>query len=80
MPAGSPAAPCRQGGGADDLRFFEAECVRALLGVLAYAIAGLVGVLLSVPAALVVLLLLPIFYGLSSNGSYDLRRRLRHRR
>ena len=33
-----------------------------------------------VPAALVVLLLLPIFYGLSSNGFYDLRRRLRHRR
>ncbi|MBQ1045807.1 MULTISPECIES: TMEM175 family protein [unclassified Micromonospora] len=60
--------------------FFEAERVRALLGVLAYAIAGLVGVALSVPAALVVLLLLPIFYGLSSNGSYDLRRRLRHGR
>ncbi|ADU08812.1 TMEM175 family protein [Micromonospora aurantiaca] len=61
-------------------RFFEAERVRALLGVLAYAIAGLVGALLSVPAALVVLLLLPLFYGLSSNGFYDLRRRLRHRR
>ncbi|WBC17610.1 TMEM175 family protein [Micromonospora sp. WMMA1998] len=61
-------------------RFFAAERVRAALGVAAYAIAGGVGWWVSVPVALVVLLLLPLFYGLSSNGSYDLLRRLRHRR
>ncbi|MFI7209678.1 TMEM175 family protein [Micromonospora maritima] len=61
-------------------RFFEAERIRAALGVAAYAIAGGVGWWVSVPVALVVLLLLPLFYGLSSNGSYDLLRRLRHRR
>lgn len=60
-------------------RFFAVERLRALLGIMAYAAAGLVGWLVSVPAALVVLLLLPLFYGLSSNGFYDLRRRLRHR-
>ncbi|MDG4805101.1 TMEM175 family protein [Micromonospora sp. WMMD980] len=60
-------------------RFFEVERIRAALGVVAYAVAGLVG-WVSVPAALVVLLLLPLFYGLSSNGTYDLRRRLRRRR
>ncbi|WP_234040927.1 hypothetical protein [Micromonospora coerulea] len=46
---------------------------------MAYAAAGVVGWLVNVPAALVVLLRLPFFYGLSSNGFYDLRRRLRHR-
>ncbi|MBY8873302.1 DUF1211 domain-containing protein [Micromonospora sp. PLK6-60] len=60
--------------------FFAVERLRAVLGVVAYAIAGLVGWLVSVPVALVVLLLLPIFYGLSSNGVYDLRRRFRARR
>ncbi|SCL35962.1 Uncharacterized membrane protein [Micromonospora rhizosphaerae] len=60
-------------------RFFAVERLRALLGIMAYAAAGVVGWLVSVPAALVVLLLLPLFYGLSSNGFYDLRRRLCHR-
>ncbi|MEV0153336.1 hypothetical protein AB0H57_06270 [Micromonospora sp. NPDC050686] len=56
------------------------ERLRAVLGVVAYAVAGLVGWLVSVPVALVVLLLLPLFYGLSSNGVHDLRRRFRARR
>ncbi|SCF08352.1 TMEM175 family protein [Micromonospora mirobrigensis] len=55
--------------------FFAGERLRAVLGVAAYAVAGLVGWLVSVPAALLVLLLLPAFYGLSSNGLADLRRR-----
>ncbi|MGC4887347.1 TMEM175 family protein [Micromonospora sp. DT227] len=60
-------------------RFFAAERLRALFGVAAYAIAGLVGWWVSVPVALVVFLLLPLFYGLSSNGSYEIRRRIRRR-
>ncbi|MFF3865040.1 TMEM175 family protein [Micromonospora sp. NPDC001898] len=61
-------------------RFFAVERLRAVLGIVAYAVAGLVGSLVSVPVALVVFLLLPIFYGLSSNGFYDLRRWARRHR
>ncbi|WP_229403177.1 TMEM175 family protein [Micromonospora okii] len=61
-------------------RFFAVERLRAVLGIASYAAAGLVGWLVSVPAALVVFLLLPLFYGLSSNGSYDLRRWARRHR
>ncbi|WP_319461765.1 TMEM175 family protein [Micromonospora sp. RTP1Z1] len=60
-------------------RFFAVERLRAVLGIVAFAVAGLIGWLVSVPVALVVLLLLPLFYGLSSNGFYDLRRWMRRR-
>ncbi|MGC5020558.1 TMEM175 family protein [Micromonospora sp. DT47] len=61
-------------------RFFAVERLRAVLGIVLYAAAGMVGWLVSVPVALVVFLLLPLFYGLSSNGFYDLRRRVRRHR
>ncbi|MGK5440687.1 TMEM175 family protein [Micromonospora sp. URMC 105] len=58
-------------------RFFGVERGRALFGIVAYAVAALVGALGSVPVALGIFLLLPVFYALSSNGFYDLRRRMR---
>jgi uncharacterized membrane protein len=61
-------------------RFFAIERLRAGLGIVLYAVAGLVGWFLSVPAGLLVLLVLPLFYGLSSNGFYDLRRWTRRSR
>ncbi|MGC4807111.1 TMEM175 family protein [Micromonospora sp. DT233] len=61
-------------------RFFAVERRRAVLGIVSYALAGLAGWLVSVPVALVVFLLLPIFYGFSSNGVDDLSRRVRRRR
>ncbi|WP_346538563.1 TMEM175 family protein [Micromonospora sp. DPT] len=61
-------------------RFFAVERGRAVLGIAAYAVAALVGWLGAVPVALVIFLLLPPFYALSSNGFYDLRQRLRRHR
>ncbi|MEH1167496.1 TMEM175 family protein [Micromonospora sp. CPCC 205539] len=54
--------------------FFPAERTRAVVGILGYALAALVGFLASPPIALVIFLLLPIFYALTSSGLYELRR------
>ncbi|MGW5559893.1 TMEM175 family protein [Micromonospora sp. NPDC003944] len=58
-------------------RFFPTERTRAAVGILGYAAAVLVGFLLSPLIALVVFLVLPTFYNLTSSGFYELRR-LRH--
>ncbi|MEU8155967.1 TMEM175 family protein [Micromonospora sp. NPDC048986] len=60
-------------------RFFPAERARAAIGLLGYALAILVGFLTGPPFALVIFLLLPAFYSLTSSGLYELRR-LRHPR
>lgn len=54
-----------------DPEFFVDERKRAVTGVVLYLLAGVLG-LLSVPAALAVLLFLPIFYGLTSHGLHRL--------
>ncbi|MCG5451113.1 MULTISPECIES: TMEM175 family protein [Micromonospora] len=61
------------------LRFFPAERARAAVGLLGYALAILVGFVTSPLFALVIFLLLPVFYSLTSSGLYELRR-LRHPR
>lgn len=61
-------------------RFFAVERGRAVLGIAAYAVAAVAGWLGGVPLALGIFLLLPVFYALSSNGFYDLRRRMRRPR
>lgn len=56
------------------LRFFPAERARAAIGLLGYALAILVGFLTGPLFALVIFLLLPAFYSLTSSGLYELRR------
>ncbi|WP_406083244.1 TMEM175 family protein [Micromonospora zamorensis] len=58
-------------------RFFPTERARAAVGLLGYALAILVGYLASPLFALVIFLLLPMFYTVTSSGLYELRR-LRH--
>ncbi|MGW3788959.1 TMEM175 family protein [Micromonospora chokoriensis] len=58
-------------------RFFPTERARAMVGILGYALAVAVGFMVSPVVALVIFLLLPAFYNLTSSGSYELRR-LRH--
>ncbi|MGK5742400.1 TMEM175 family protein [Micromonospora sp. URMC 103] len=60
-------------------RFFALERARGVFGVVAFAVAGLVGFTASPPVALGIFLFLPLFYALSSGGVYELRRRLRRR-
>ncbi|MCG5439566.1 TMEM175 family protein [Micromonospora foliorum] len=60
-------------------RFFPAERARAAIGLGGYALAILVGFLATPLFALVIFLLLPAFYSLTSSGLYELRR-LRHPR
>jgi uncharacterized membrane protein len=55
-----------------DVRFFPAERVRALIGVVLYVAAGLVGYLFIPLIALAVFPVLPIFYGVTSAGLYGL--------
>lgn len=52
--------------------FFPAERKRALTGVAAYSVAGVLGYLLTPTTALGIFLILPIFYGLTSEGLYEL--------
>jgi uncharacterized membrane protein len=55
--------------------FFPKERLRAILGVISYAVAGVAG--LSVPKlALVIFLALPVFYGITSEGLTETRIRL----
>jgi uncharacterized membrane protein len=55
--------------------FFPKERLRAILGIISYAVAGVAG--LSVPKlALVIFLALPVFYGITSEGLAETRIRL----
>ncbi|WP_435207217.1 TMEM175 family protein [Micromonospora sp. bgisy143] len=54
--------------------FFPEERKRAAVGILGYALAVLVGFVTQPLFALVIFLLLPIFYILTSSGLYELRR------
>jgi uncharacterized membrane protein len=51
-----------------DERFFARETNRAWLGVVLYAVAGVVGYVVGPGVALVILLALPVFYGVTSHG------------
>jgi uncharacterized membrane protein len=51
-----------------DERFFPAERVRAGIGTLAYGVAGLVGVFVLPLAGLLISLLVPVFYAVTSHG------------
>jgi len=69
--------------GVDPL-FFPKERLRATLGVILYAVAGVAGWMSDPRIALLVFLALPIFYGITSEGLTETRLRLqfggRHRR
>lgn len=54
--------------------FFQAERLRAALGIAAYAVAGVVGWTIEPLVALVVFLALPIFYGITSQGLTERQR------
>ncbi|GIH18070.1 TMEM175 family protein [Rugosimonospora africana] len=54
-------------------RFFRSERLRALVGVVLYALAGIVGFLVSPLVGLGIFVVLPVFYGLTSGGLYQLR-------
>ncbi|MGI5152252.1 TMEM175 family protein [Plantactinospora sp. CA-294935] len=56
-----------------DERFFPGERLRALIGVLLYAVGGLLGVLVTPLAGLVIFIVLPPFYGVTSAGLYSSR-------
>lgn len=60
--------------------FFHREQLRPLLGVVLYAIGGLIGALVSPVIALVIFLALPLFYGLTSHGLYEVTAAVRRRR
>ena len=52
--------------------FFPRERMRALVGVALYAAAGAIGYLISPLVAMAVLLVLPVFYGITSEGLFEL--------
>ncbi|MEU4475570.1 TMEM175 family protein [Micromonospora sp. NPDC023888] len=62
--------------------FFHVERFRALAGVVLYLFAGMIGYLGAPVIGLVIFLLLPVFYAITSAGLYQLRvtRRITHRR
>jgi hypothetical protein len=62
-------------------RHFPAERVRALAGIVLYAAAGLIGYLVAPLAGLVIFVVLPVFYAVTSAGLYQvpLIRRMVHR-
>lgn len=53
--------------------FFRVERIRALAGVLLYALAGALGCLVTPLVGLVIFLLLPAFYAVTSAGLYQFR-------
>jgi uncharacterized membrane protein len=55
-----------------DPHFFPAERIRAWVGIALYVVAGIVGVLISPPVALLIFLTVPVFYALTSSGLYAL--------
>jgi uncharacterized membrane protein len=56
-----------------DPDFFPKERLRATLGIVAYAIAGLAGWLSTPKVALLIFLALPVFYGITSEGLTETR-------
>ncbi|MFD1085749.1 TMEM175 family protein [Micromonospora andamanensis] len=52
-------------------RHFPAERVRALIGVILYAAAGLIGYLVAPLAGLAIFVVLPVFYAVTSAGLYQ---------
>ncbi|MGW5668964.1 TMEM175 family protein [Micromonospora sp. NPDC003776] len=61
--------------------FFHVERLRALAGVVLYVLAGVLGYLVTPLVGLVIFLLLPAFYAITSAGLYQFRvtRRITHR-
>ena len=53
-----------------DPRFYPAERIRALVGLILYAAAGLIGCLVAPLVGLAIFLVLPVFYGVTSAGLY----------
>lgn len=51
--------------------FFAGERTRAWAGVALYSAAGVLGYMIGPPAALAIFLVLPIFYGMTSEGLYE---------
>ncbi|GAA2324951.1 hypothetical protein GCM10010149_92960 [Nonomuraea roseoviolacea subsp. roseoviolacea] len=62
-------------------RHFPAERIRALVGVILYAAAGLIGYLVAPLAGMVIFVVLPVFYALTSAGLHQvpLVHRIAHR-
>ncbi|WP_433281583.1 TMEM175 family protein [Micromonospora sp. CA-244673] len=62
-------------------QFFHVERLRALAGVVLYVLAGVLGYLVTPLVGLVIFLLLPAFYAVTSAGLYQFRvtRRITHR-
>jgi uncharacterized membrane protein len=63
-----------------DPDFFPKERLRAALGVVLYAIAGLAGWLSTPKLAMLIFLALPVFYGITSEGLTETRLRLQFAR
>jgi uncharacterized membrane protein len=59
-----------------DPDFFPKECFRATLGVILYTIAGVAGWLSTSKVTLLIFLVLPVFYGITSEGLTETRIRL----
>ena len=59
--------------------YFPRERHRAVIGIVLYALAGLIGWAYSPKLALSIFLLLPIFYGITSEGLTETRIGLLHR-
>ena len=59
--------------------YFPRERHRAVIGIVLYALAGLIGWAYSPKFALLIFLLLPIFYGITSEGLTETRIGLLHR-
>ena len=62
-----------------EAHFYYQESLRAALGVLLYSAVALLGAFVAPYVALVIFLLLPIFYGFTSHGLYELGAVLRRR-
>ncbi|MEV4629354.1 TMEM175 family protein [Micromonospora sp. NPDC049523] len=52
-------------------RLYPSERLRALIGLILYVVAGLVGYLVAPIASLGIFVLLPVFYGVTSAGLYN---------
>jgi hypothetical protein len=59
-----------------DEGFFSTERTRALVGVALYTAAGVLGCSVAPPVAPAIFFALPIFYGFTSEGLYELPRAL----
>jgi uncharacterized membrane protein len=54
-------------------RFFHAERTRAWVGIALYAVGGLLGAAVKAELALAIFVLLPVFYGVTSDGLMEMR-------